>query len=61
MYYYVYHVLEHVQKKFVVNRKKIKGGCQSGRKVVIHNSKNDLPLVFKYSTVLYDPENSKTV
>ena len=24
----------------------IKGGCQSGRKVVTHNSKSDLPLVF---------------
>ena len=23
---------------------KIKGGCQSGRKVVTHNSKSDLPL-----------------
>ena len=24
--------------------KKIKGGCQSGRKVVTYNSKSDLPL-----------------
>ena len=33
--------------KFDINRTKIKGGCQSGRKVVtkIHNSKSDLPLV----------------
>ena len=34
-----------MHKKFEINRKKIKGGCQSGRKVVTHNSKSDLPLV----------------
>ena len=28
-----------------VNQTKIKGGCLSGRKVVTHNSKSDLPLV----------------
>ena len=33
-----------MHKKFVINRTKIKGGCQSGRKVVTHNSKSDLPL-----------------
>ena len=33
-----------MQKKFVINRTKIKGGCQSGRKVVTHNSKSDLLL-----------------
>ena len=33
-----------MQKKFQVNRTKIKGGCKSGRKVVTHNSKSDLPL-----------------
>ena len=27
-----------------MNQKKIKGGCQSGRKVVPHDSKSDLPL-----------------
>ena len=32
-------------KKFEINRTKIKGGCQSGSKVVTHNSKSDLPLV----------------
>ena len=31
-------------KKFEINRTKIKGGCQSGRKVVLHDSKSDLPL-----------------
>ena len=36
--------LEHMQKKFEVNRTKIKGGCQSERKVVTHNSKGDMPL-----------------
>ncbi len=31
--------------KFEINRTKIKGCCQSGRKVVPHDSKSDLPLV----------------
>ena len=34
-----------MHKKFEINWKKIKGGCQSGRKVVTYNSKSDLPLV----------------
>ena len=34
-----------MHKKFETNRTKIKGSCQSGRKVVTHDSKNDLPLV----------------
>ena len=33
-----------MKKKFEINHTKIKGGCQSGRKVVTHNSKSDLPL-----------------
>ena len=33
-----------MHKKFEINLTKIKGGCQSGRKVVTHNSKNDLLL-----------------
>ena len=33
-----------MHKKFEVNKTKIKGGCRSGRKVVPHNSKGDLPL-----------------
>ena len=37
-------LLEHMHKKFEINHTKIKGGCQSGRKVVTHNSKSDLPL-----------------
>ena len=36
-------LLEHMHKKFEINRTKIKGGCQSGRKVVTHKSKSDLP------------------
>ena len=35
-----------MHEKFDINRTKIKGGFQSGRKVVTHNSKSDLPLVF---------------
>ena len=34
-----------MHKKFEINRTKIKVSCQSGRKVIIHDSKNDLPLV----------------
>ena len=34
-----------MHKKFEISQKKIKGGCQSGRKVVTHNSKSDLPLI----------------
>ena len=33
-----------MHKKFEINRTKIKGGCQSGREEVTHNSKSDLPL-----------------
>ena len=33
-----------MHKKFEINRTRIKGGCQSGRKVVTLNSKSDLPL-----------------
>ena len=38
-------------KKFEINRTKIKGGCQSGRNVVIHNSKSDLPLLTYYLAI----------
>ena len=37
-------VLEHMHKKFEINRTKINDGCQSGRKVVPHDTKSDLPL-----------------
>ena len=33
-----------MHKKFEINQTKIRGSCQSGRKVVTHNSKSDLPL-----------------
>ena len=33
-----------MHKKLEINWTKIKGGCQLARKVVIHNSKSDLPL-----------------
>ena len=33
-----------MHKKFEINQTKIMGGCHSGRKVVTHNSKSDLPL-----------------
>ena len=36
-----------MHKKFEINWTKIKGGCRSGRKVVIHNSNSDLPLALE--------------
>ena len=36
--------IQHMYKNFMINRTKIKCGCQSGRKVVTHNSKSDLSL-----------------
>ena len=33
-----------MHKKFGINRTKIKGSCQLGKKVGTHNSKSDLPL-----------------
>ena len=37
-----------MNKKFEINQTKIKGGCQSGREVVTHNSKSDLTLASYY-------------
>ena len=34
-----------MHKKFEMNQTKIKSDCPSGRKVVTHNSKSDLPLI----------------
>ena len=34
-----------MQKKFEINQIKIKGSFKSGRKVVAHDFKSDLPLV----------------
>ena len=42
-----------MQKKFEINQTKIKGGFQSGRKVVTHNSKSDLPLVHVQVNILF--------
>ena len=36
---------------FEVNQTKIKGGCQSRRKVVPHDSKSNLPLIQKYNAI----------
>ena len=44
--------LEHMHKKFEINQTKIKGSCQTGRKVVPHDSKRNLPLL-RFSTVSY--------
>ena len=46
-------LLEHMHKKFEINRTKIKGGCQSGREVVTHNSKSDLPLYLVKFTYIF--------
>ena len=48
-----------MQKKFEINQTKIKGSCQSGRKVVTHDSKSDLPLCALHS--LAAAENAITV
>ena len=37
-------LLEHMHKKFEINPTKIKGSCQSGRKMITHNFKSNLPL-----------------
>ena len=42
-----------MHKKFEINRTNIKGGCQSGRKVVTQDSKSDLPL----NTYYFGPNN----
>ena len=34
-----------MHKKYEINQTKIKGGCQSGRKVVTHDSKSNLPQI----------------
>ena len=44
-------LLELMHKKFKINRKKIKGACQSGKKVVTHNSKSDLPNVWTFHSI----------
>ena len=36
-----------MHRKFYINRTKIKGGYQSRRKVVTHDFKSDLPLVYQ--------------
>ena len=41
-------LLDHMHKKFEINRTKVKGNCQSRRKVVTQNSKSDLALVSTY-------------
>ena len=48
-------LLEHMHRKFEINRTKIKAGCQSGRKMVTHNCKSDLPLpnIFCYFRLWY--------
>ena len=38
---------------FEVNQTKIKGGCQSGRKLAPHDSKSDLPLVYTLEDKAY--------
>ena len=48
-----------MHRKFEINRTKIKGGCQSGRKVVPHDSKSDLPLVTFLNPTTSFLKNSK--
>ena len=48
-----------MHKKFELNLTKIKGGCHSGRKVVTHNSKSDLPLRFGMISISNAIQNNK--
>ena len=48
-------VFYHSLVKFEVNQTKIKGGCQSGIKLVPHYSKSDLPLVWIIKNNIYLP------
>ena len=41
------HTIRAHAQEVEINRTKIKGGCQSERKVVTNNSKSDLPLINK--------------
>ena len=45
-------LLEYMHKKIEINWTKIKGGCQSGRKVITHDSKIYLPLVDSNSILI---------
>ena len=53
-----------MHKKFEINRTKIKGSCHLERKVVPHDSKSDLPLVFRNNMldqIFYDIFNTVEV
>ena len=49
-----------MHKKFETNQTKIKGGCQSGRKLVTHDSKSDLPLTDGIPTMTVNSERRLT-
>ena len=42
-----------MQKKFEINWTNIKGGCQSGKKVITHTSKSDLPLASRKTATIF--------
>ena len=42
----------HTIREFEISQTKIKGGCQSGRKVVPHDSKSDFPSSIQEGLVL---------
>ena len=47
-------LLDNMHKKFEINRTKVKGGCQSGGKVVTHNYKSDLPLTVTFCSHIFE-------
>ena len=51
-------LLEHMHKKFEINRTKIKGSCQSKREVATHNSMSDFSLCIEgfYRRCSFGPE-----
>ena len=55
------HSITDMHKKFEINKTNIKGSCQSGRKVVTHNSMSDLPLDFGRHEVKRILFNEKTL
>ena len=48
-----------MHKKFKINQTKIKGSCQSGGKVVAHNSKSDLPLIAHSMYICYGAQEDR--
>ena len=51
--------VKHIHKKLEINQTKIKGGCQSGRKVIPKDSKSDLPLYMPINNTVHRAREQK--